>query len=178
MYERDKHGSRSVLQWSMMRVELDLSSILSDRLPRYGHRNWIVVADAAYPSQCGAGIETVVCGGELIDRLGDVLRAIGESGHLKPVVYTDRELGSVAESVAGGVDSFRSSLAKLVVGFECHALLHDQIIARLDEAARQFHVLILKTATKIPYTSVFLNLDCAYWSPEAEERLRQNLADQ
>jgi len=33
---------------------------LDDRLPLLGHRNWIVVADSAYPWQASAGIETIV----------------------------------------------------------------------------------------------------------------------
>jgi len=27
----------------------------------------------------------------------------------------------------------------------------------------------------IPYTSVFIRLDCKYWSAEAEKRLRENM---
>ena len=33
--------------------------LLEERLPLFGHRNWIVVADAAYPAQCRPGIETI-----------------------------------------------------------------------------------------------------------------------
>jgi hypothetical protein len=33
-------------------------------------------------------------------------------------------------------------------------------------------VLILKTSATIPYTSVFLQLNCRYWSDDAEARLR------
>jgi hypothetical protein len=39
-----------------------------------------------------------------------------------------------------------------------------------------FRVLILKTTLAIPYTSVFVNPDCAYWSADAERRLRASLA--
>ena len=38
----------------------DWQKVLADRLPAYGHRNWIVVADAAYPAQAKDGIETIV----------------------------------------------------------------------------------------------------------------------
>jgi hypothetical protein len=31
---------------------------------------------------------------------------------------------------------------------------------------------VLKTNMTLPYTSVFIELDCGYWSPEAEARLR------
>ena len=51
-------------------------------------------------------------------------------------------------------------------------MLHDQIIARLDESARLFRILIIKTAMTIPYTSIFFELECGYSSAETEERLR------
>jgi len=34
----------------------------------------------------------------------------------------------------------------------------------------------LKTNMTIPYTSVFFELDCGYWHPGAEERLREAMA--
>ena len=33
---------------------------LIKELPRFGHRNWIVIADSAYPAQTAPGIETIV----------------------------------------------------------------------------------------------------------------------
>jgi hypothetical protein len=33
-------------------------------------------------------------------------------------------------------------------------------------------VLILKTDLTLPYTSVFIELDCGYWGPEKEQALR------
>src|SRR5207302_596662 len=33
---------------------------VTERIPLYGHRNWIVIADSAYPAQSSPGIETVV----------------------------------------------------------------------------------------------------------------------
>src|ERR1700733_11277413 len=37
----------------------DWKTVLVDRLPLYGHRNWIVIADSAYPAQTASGIETI-----------------------------------------------------------------------------------------------------------------------
>ena len=36
--------------------------VLKDRLQLYGHRNWLVIADSAYPAQSKQGIETIVAG--------------------------------------------------------------------------------------------------------------------
>ena len=42
-------------------------SQLSERLPEFGHRNWIVIADSAYPRQSAPGIETVYTGAGQIE---------------------------------------------------------------------------------------------------------------
>src|SRR5438105_2938044 len=44
--------------------ESRLEEILKDRLQLYGHRNWLVIADSAYPAQSRPAIETIVAGEE------------------------------------------------------------------------------------------------------------------
>ena len=51
--------------------------------------------------------------------------------------------------------------------------LHEEIIARLDQAGATFRILILKTRMTLPYTSVFFQLECGYWTAEAEQKLRE-----
>lgn len=147
-------------------------AILDERLPLYGHRNWIVVADAAYPAQARDGIETVASGGDQVEVLQNVLDRIDRATHVRPVIYVDRELDFVAEPDAAGVTAYRECLAILLKGHTTKRLPHEEIIALLDSAAQMFKVLIVKTTLTIPYTSVFIQLDCGYWSAEAEERLR------
>jgi hypothetical protein len=48
----------------------DWKDILTERLSLYGHRNWIVVVDAAYPAQTSQGIETILCEDSPIDVVG------------------------------------------------------------------------------------------------------------
>lgn len=50
---------------------------------------------------------------------------------------------------------------------------HREIIDKLDQDAKSFNVLLLKTDMAIPYTSVFLELDCGYWDSAKEARLRK-----
>lgn len=147
---------------------------LAELLPLYGHRNWIVVADSAYPAQSRPGIETIYTGGDQIDAVSKVFDAITRATHVRAKMYLDQELASVAEHDAPGVLDYRGKLERLL-GPEVRCLPHEQIIARLDQAAQLFHVLILKTAMAIPYTSVFFELGCGYWSDEAERRLRKSM---
>lgn len=142
-------------------------------LPLYGHRNWIVVADSAYPAQSNPGIETVFTGRDHTEVLRKVLDAIGASIHVRTNVYVDAELKHVAEQDAPGVTALRKEMTRLLAGKNTRELAHDEIIARLDGAGKLFRILILKSTLAIPYSSVFLELDCGYWSEEAEDRLRR-----
>lgn len=155
-----------------MSVNTEWRRILRERLAAYGHRNWIVIADAAYPAQSAHGIETVVSGCGHVEALAGALEDIAAAPHVTPIVYTDRELEFVREELAAGVSEYRARASALLRDFEVKQLPHDQIIAKLDEAGHVFRVLIIKTAMAVPYTSVFLELDCAYWSADAERRLR------
>ncbi len=151
--------------------------VLRRRLPEFGHRNWIVVADSAYPAQSNPGIETIATGADHAHLLGLVLGAIAGCTHIRANVYLDRELRHVAESDAPGVSSFRDQLRNVLGNASVRALDHDEIIAKLDESGKLFRVLILKSTLTIPYTSVFLELDCGYWSAAAESRLRSSLSN-
>jgi hypothetical protein len=145
-------------------------------LPLFGHRNWIVVADSAYPAQSRPGIETIVSGAGQIEVARKVLGAIAASKHVRANIYLDQELEFVAEQAAPGVSEYRTQLADLLKTANATTMPHEQIIARLDQTAQVFRVLIIKTELTIPYTSIFFELDCGYWSAEARQRLRQAMA--
>lgn len=145
---------------------------LKDRLETYGHRNWLVIADSAYPAQSKAGIETIIADQEQTAILRKVKTFLAACQHVTASVYTDKELTFVREEDAPGVTSYRETLACLLNGYEVQALPHDTIIWKLDQVAEKFCVLLIKSNMRIPYTSVFFELGCGYWSDEAEKRLR------
>ena len=66
-------------------------------------------------------------------------------------------------------------LNALLKGSKSAQLPHEEIIARLDQCAQVFRILIIKTKLTIPYTSVFFELDCGYWNADAERRLRSSM---
>jgi len=151
---------------------------LEKRLPVFGHRNWIVVADWAYPKQSAPGIETVYTDAGQVEVLGEVLRAIDSADHVRPVIMCDAELESVTEAAAPGVDAYRSQLKELLGDRPVKVLPHEEIIGELDEGAKLFNILILKTDMTIPYTSVFIELDCGYWDARSEAELRKRVDGQ
>lgn len=148
------------------------AQILRERMPLYGHRNWVVVADSAYPAQTRGGIETIVTYADQSAVLERVLATFRASQHVKPTVYTDQELKFVEERDAPGINAYRSHLSNLLEGFTSRVLPHEEIISKLDRAGQIFRVMVIKTNMTIPYTSVFFELDCAYWNTDAENRLR------
>jgi hypothetical protein len=160
--------------------ESDWRVLVAQELPLMGHRNWIAVVDSAYPLQTSGGIETVETGADQMDVVQAVLDDIEKTRHVRPVIFTDAELKAVPESDAAGVTAYRESLSKLLGGvkggkMEAQALPHEEIISKLDEAGKAFHILVLKTTMTIPYTSVFIRLDCGYWTDEQEKRLREKM---
>ena len=104
------------------------------------------------------------------------LDAVNNSKHVRASIYFDAELKSVSEQDAPGIVGFRKKLMDLIAPRDTHVLPHEQIIAKLDESGKLFRILVLKSTVAIPYTSVFFELDCGYWSREAEERLRLSIA--
>jgi hypothetical protein len=150
--------------------------LLRERLPLYGHRNFIVVADAAYPLQVNPGIHTILAKGEHLDVLDFVLGELEQSGHVRPIVWLDAELNHVPEEDAKGVGQMRDAITQHLAGFDVRRASHEEIIRRLDKTADLFQVLLLKTNLKIPYTSVFFELDCGYWDSASEQKLRQSMA--
>ena len=147
--------------------------IVSERLPLYGHRNWIVIADSAYPAQSKQGIETIVANTDQMTVLRNVMNILSHAKHVTPIVYLDQELQFLDDKECPGIDVYRQQIDALLMGKQPQRLLHEQIINKLDQVSQTFRVLIIKTNMTLPYTSVFLQLSAAYWSDEAEERLRQ-----
>ena len=148
---------------------------VAQTLPLFGHRNWILIVDSAYPLQSSPGIETIETGASQLDVVRYVLGAIGNSIHIRPLIYMDAELPLVPDQDAPGAAAYRKQIGELLLGLPVEALPHEKLLANIDEASKQFRVLILKTSMAIPYTSVFIRLDCKYWSADAEARMRARM---
>jgi len=135
----------------------------NSRLPLFGHRNWILIADSAYPSQSSPGMETISTGEDHLFVVKTVLDAIEEANHINAIVYLDSELESVTEELSPGVELFRKELIALLSNYTVKSKPHEELIDTLDRVSEKFNVLILKTNLTIPYTSLFLELGCGYW---------------
>lgn len=148
-------------------------TILEEQLPLLGHRNWILVVDKAFPAQNAPGIQVVNTGEELLPVLQHTLGQIGQSTHVKPIIYTDKELNFITPEQEAGIEAYRKSLNEILQGAETQTILHDSVFVKIDEASKLFKILVLKTEGVIAYSSVFLQLDCKYWPAENEQALRR-----
>ena len=149
---------------------------LAEAMPLLGHRNWILVVDSAYPLQISPGVETIDTNASQIDVVRIVLGAIERAPQIRPVVFMDAELPFVTDEDAPGVTTYRTEVMPLLEDYPLEQKPHEKIIADIDEAGKTFQVLVLKTNMTIPYTSVFIRLDCKYWTADQEKALRNKMA--
>src|SRR5580693_6387063 len=89
----------------------DWKAIVQNRLPLYGHRNWIVVSDSAFPAYSEPGIETIAVNEELPLGLKCVAHALAPSRHVRSAVFVDQELQFIDERDYPGVTELRKHIA-------------------------------------------------------------------
>ena len=150
----------------------DWNKQLVETIPLLGHRNWILIVDSAYPLQTSPGVKTIETNATQLEVVRTVLSEIENSIQVRPVVFMDAELPFISDSDAPGVSAYRSEIGKLLHKSSVQSRLHEALISDIAEAGKTFHVLVLKTNMTIPYTSLFIRLDCKYWSADQEKNLR------
>lgn len=153
----------------------DWHATVRNEMPLLGHRNWILVVDSAYPLQSAPGIETIETNDGMTDVLRYVLGAINRSEHVRPDIFLDAELPYVSEDDAPGVSRYRAEIKDLLQPYKVTSTPHVDLLNNFAETSKSFHILVLKTRMTIPYTSVFIQLNCRYWSDEAESSLRARM---
>ncbi len=146
-------------------------------LPLLGHRNWILIVDKAFPLQSSQGMDYINTGSALLEVAGSVLAKIEQASHVKAIVYTDNELNYLDDELVPQIDTFRNQLYQVLGKYNVQTLNHEEIFKKLDEASKLFQVVVLKTEQIIPYSSIFIELDCGYWSPEKEGKLRNLISE-
>lgn len=155
-----------------MSLAVEWRAELARLLPLYGHRNWIVVADAAFPAQVGA-VEVMATGEDHLTVVQEVIDAVTGAPHVRPIVWLDAELNALTEELAPGVEQTREALTQALKNVPTASVMHADLLDRLADVATTYRVLVLKTTGVVPYSSVFIELDCGYWSARSEARLRQ-----
>jgi cellulose biosynthesis protein BcsQ len=121
------------------------------------------------------GVHQVPANVEIPEALDYVLNAIEQTQHVKPNIYLTRELRSLKNDEAPGVDQLREQLQGALHGMETTSLEQESLMTLLQDANRSFDVLIIRTTSALPYSSVFIELQPGYWDAEAEQQLRDRM---
>lgn len=157
-------------------AEANWSSEVTSEMPLLGHRNWILIVDSAYPLQVSRGIQTIETGEPMLTVAHFVLGAIDQSIHVRPDIFMDAELPFISDQDAPDASAYRRSVGDLLRGYQIVSEPHEKLLSEVAQAGNTFHVLVLKTDATIPYSSIFIRLNCKYWSDDAEQRLRARMA--
>ena len=164
---------------SDFKTKNDLANIwkmqLDQQLPLLGHRNWILVVDKAFPAQNASGIITINTGEAFLPVLQYTLARIHSSTHIKPIIFTDKELNYITERQVPEIEKFKTNLFSVIPKEQVQTMLHDSVFVKIAKASDLFRIIVLKTEQVIPYSSVFLQLDCKYWGAEDEKQLRESM---
>ena len=153
-------------------------NIFDNQLPMLGHRNWILIVDKAFPAQTSSGIEVINTESDIVTVVKVVLEKLAASDHVKPVVYTDKEFDCLTTDLVPQITDLREQYRNMFESFTQQSMLHESVFARIDEASKLFKTVVLKTDCLIPYSSVFIELDCKYWSEKSEKTLREQMNKQ
>lgn len=148
---------------------------VAPHLDQLGARNWIVIADPAFPVLAGAGVDVVSVPLGTLDSFREVLDMLELQGALTPRVWVCNELAAVPEKRAPGVKRFRKELQRLLDG-RFHYHLDSRLIdMQLEQAASTYRILYIKTTSHLPYSNIAIELDSGYWNSAAEEEVRARL---
>lgn len=155
--------------------ENDWRSSVDRQVGQLGYRNWIVVAEASFPAHNRPGIRQMSSDAEIPEVIDYVLNALESTQHVRPKIYMTRELRAVENDFAPGIDVLRAQITDSLHGHEATELDQQSLLTLIESANQNFNVLVIRTPTALPYSSVFLELQHGYWDADSEDRLRERI---
>lgn len=158
-----------------MRHENAWHAAVDRQAGQLGYRNWIVIAEASFPAHSRSGVRQVAAPVEIPVAVDYVLKALEQTENVRPQVYLTRELRSVENDFAPGIEEIRERIKNSLHGHEPTELDQQSLLTLIEDANRSFDVLVIRTQSAMPYSSVFLELQPGYWDAESETRLRERI---
>lgn len=143
-----------------------------------GNRNWIVIADESFPLHTRRGVRTLLVDKEIPEVLSGVIDVLESQQHVSPVFYRTRELGFVENDAAPGIDVYRKAIMESLRGYEIRDFQYRYLSVVLEDDSKIFAVLVIKTKTALPYSSIFIELDSGFWDQRSEQKLRSKMEAQ
>jgi hypothetical protein len=82
----------------------------------------------------------------------------------------------VQEDDYPGVADIRDEIARTFDQTRLSSIPHAQVLSDIHEVGKTFRILLIKTNSTIPYTSVYMRLDCGYMTDEVDHQIRNSVA--
>jgi L-fucose mutarotase/ribose pyranase (RbsD/FucU family) len=143
-----------------------------------GYRNWIVISEASFPAHSRAGVRQINANEEIPVVVDEVIRTLEQTEHVTPNIYVAREMRLLENDDAPGIDEFRKQLQHALHARGTTELEQQSLLTLMEDATKSFEVLVIRTNTALPYTSVFMELQPGYWNSDSESQLRDRIERQ
>ena len=142
---------------------------------KLGSFNWVIVADPSFPALSRSGVVTVTTPVSTTQALFGVLQSIDAHSHVRPRIHLTREASAVVEDETPGINQFRAERDFVLNKRETITLTNNALNLLITDARKNYRILVIKTTTNLPYTSIFMELESGYWDGESETALRKRL---
>ncbi len=148
---------------------------VDQEVQKLGSFNWIIVAEPSFPALSRSGVTTITTPVTTTEALNGVLQSIDAHSHVRPRIHLSREADAVTEQDTPGINDYRSQLKKILDERETLTLTNNALNLLITDARKNYRILVIKTSTSLPYTSIFLELESGYWDGVSETALRKRM---
>lgn len=151
------------------------AKLTNQEVLKLGNFNWIVVAEPAFSTFNRKGVFTITADATSPEVLNQVFATLETNGHVDAKLYISKESRFLSEDQTPGIRAFRKNRDKALNEREVRALEHGTLEILLADANKKYKILVIKTNTMLPYSSVFIELESGYWDGESETALRNRM---
>lgn len=149
------------------------ANTIKQEILKLGNFNWIIIAEPTFSNFKPKGITTLTIDASSPEVIKQVFNIIERNGHVDGKIYFSKESRFLTEKQTPGITQFKTKRDKALSGRKTRALNHAALEILLIEAKQKHRILIIKTNTLLPYSSVFIELESGYWHSESETALRK-----
>lgn len=148
---------------------------VDEEVHKLGSFNWVIIAEPSFPALSRSGVTTITTPVSTTEAIDGVLQSIDAHSHVRPNIHLIREANAVTEHDTPGINAFRAELKKALNGRETLTLTNNTLNLLITDARKNYRILVIKTSTSLPYTSVFMELESGYWDGVSETALRNRM---
>lgn len=142
---------------------------------KLGTFNWIIIAEPSFPALSRSGVTTITTPVSNAEALYGVLQSLDSHSHVRPRIHLIREAEAITEHDTPGINEYRAKLKQVLNERETVTLTNNSLNLLITDARKNYRILVIKTASSLPYTSVFMELESGYWDGVSETALRKRM---